>query len=84
MLCSGLREERVDGRLELVFAKKARRRSVVFTEVRDDAVAVEPKPISEDLRRVAGFALACSRKCGAPLWPKGRQSSRTCAIDRAR
>ena len=65
-----LRDERVDGRRELVLGKEARRRSVVFAEIRDDALAAEPKPVSQNLRGIALFAFADCENVAHPSHPR--------------
>jgi hypothetical protein len=78
-----LRDERVDGRRELVLGKEARRRSVVFAEIRDDALAAEPKPVSQNLRGIARLRSLLA-KMWLPVSPKGGLRLRACGLDRAR
>jgi hypothetical protein len=63
--CSG----RVDGRLKLVFGKKACCRSVGFAEASDNAVAAKPKLVSENLRGLARLALAACENAAHPFRP---------------
>jgi hypothetical protein len=63
-------EERIGCSFELVFGEKARRRSVVFVEVRDDPVIVEPKPISRKLCRLARFSLVAREYATHRSYPR--------------
>src|SRR5580704_19447500 len=62
-------KERVGRRFEFLFWEVSRRRSVVLTEIIDDAVVAEPEPISEYLCGVAGFALVAREDAAHPSCP---------------